>query len=96
MFRYGKALAKSFLAASVVLALAALAQADLITIQTVWVTNPTTVNSDGSAISGAGTNTSLGAVDYAYAMGKYEVTASQYAAFLNAKAASSDSVRRAF
>ena len=35
-------------------------------------------------------NTGYGAVDYAYQIGKYEVTAGQYTEFLNAVATTSD------
>jgi formylglycine-generating enzyme len=45
----------------------------------------------GNAGNAPDSRTGLGAVDYAYRIGTYEVTNSQYAAFLNAKASVGDS-----
>ncbi len=73
-----------FTAALAVVILAAPAGADVfhmpegfVSLETVWI---------GNSGNGADAN-GLGAVDYEYAIGKYEVTAGQYAEFLNAVAA---------
>lgn len=76
-------IAFAFAAALALLCLGGLAQAN-ITVDTVAVGNPgnaddTLVMSDGSS--------GYGSVGYAYNIGKYEVTAGQYCAFLNAVAA---------
>jgi len=62
------------LAAAMVLLAAGAVQATTITIDTVTVGNP----------GNAADDTGYGAVAYAYNIGKYEVTAGQYTAFLNA------------
>ena len=60
-----------------------------INIETVFVGNPGNAGepSGSSAPGGHGPAAIVGAVDYTYKMGKYEVTAGQYTAFLNAVAA---------
>jgi sulfatase modifying factor 1 len=69
---------ESLIVASAVASMAAVADAGAnITIQTV------TVGDVGNAADATG----YGAVNYQYSIGKYEVTNAQYAAFLNAKAA---------
>jgi formylglycine-generating enzyme required for sulfatase activity len=69
-----RAIATVLLAAGI-LAYAVVAQA-VVTIPTVWVTNPGNAND----------STGYGGVDYVYRMGKYEVTNSQYCEFLNNRA----------
>jgi sulfatase modifying factor 1 len=78
---------KSLLAVAVLAALTAAAQA--ITIETVPVGNPGNAGelSGASVPGGYGPDRVCGAVGYAYNIGKYEVTAGQYTAFLNAVAA---------
>ena len=78
---FGKALTRGLLAAAVV-ASAVAAQA-AVTIETVPVGN-TGNTADTAAHSG--NDAGQGAVPYAYNIGKYEVTAGQYTAFLNAVA----------
>ncbi len=64
----------------------AAASADVV-IETVTVGNPGNVG-ELSGTGGPNPDRVCGAVDYAYSMGKYEVTAGQYTEFLNAVAAS--------
>ena len=71
---FGKAFVRPLLTAAMV-SYAIVAQA-AVTIEVVPVGNP----------GNAADNTGYGGVDYAYNIGKYEVTAGQYAAFLNAVA----------
>ncbi len=78
MMRFGKAIATSFLVGSFVLIFAALAQAGPVAIDVVWVHD----------VGNTADTTTYGAVAYVYAIGKYEVTATQYTAFLNAVASS--------
>ncbi len=62
--------------------------AQAVTIETVPVGHPGNAGEwSGSIAGGYGGNRICGAVDYAYNIGKYEVTAGQYAEFLNAVAA---------
>jgi formylglycine-generating enzyme required for sulfatase activity len=57
-------------------------------IETVYVGNPGNPGElSGVGAGGSGLDVIVGGVDYAYRMGKYEITASQYAKFLNAIAA---------
>ena len=58
-----------------------------VTIDTVSVGDPGNVGEgSGESYGGYGPNRICGAVDYAYRIGKYEVTAGQYTEFLNAAA----------
>ncbi|MEI8376070.1 MAG: SUMF1/EgtB/PvdO family nonheme iron enzyme [Planctomycetota bacterium] len=82
---------RGFLAAALVASAVALAQADQITIATVPVGNAgNTGELSGTGAGGHGTDRICGAVSYNYSIGKTDVTNDQYAAFLTAKAASSD------
>lgn len=83
---FGKAIVRGLLAAAMVCC-AAVAQADvfnmgagLTSLEMVTVGNP----------GNAADDTGCGSVVHAYNIGKYEVTAGQYTAFLNAKATASD------
>jgi len=68
-------------------ACAVTASADVI-IDTVTVGNPGNAGEwSGESYGGYGPDRICGAVDYTYNIGKYEVTAGQYTAFLNAVAA---------
>jgi formylglycine-generating enzyme required for sulfatase activity len=59
-----------------------------VNIETVTVGNPGNVGElSGESAGGYGPDAILGGVDYGYNIGKYEVTAEQYTAFLNAVAA---------
>ena len=59
----------------------------LVDIQTVPVGNPGNSGEwSGQSYGGWGPDRVCGAVDYSYAIGKYEVTSGQYTAFLNAVA----------
>ncbi|MGD8451918.1 MAG: SUMF1/EgtB/PvdO family nonheme iron enzyme [Phycisphaerae bacterium] len=71
---------------AVLLVIASVAHA--VDIQTVTIGNPGNVGeiSGASAPGGYGPDRVCGAVDYVYAIGKYEVTAGQYTEFLNAVA----------
>ncbi len=61
--------------------------AQAVTIDTVPVGNPGNAGEgSGESYGGYGPDAIVGAVDYAYNIGKYEVTAGQYAEFLNAVA----------
>jgi len=72
--------------AAIVAALGSAAMA--VDIETVSVGNPGNAGElSGSGAGGYGPNRICGAVDYAYNIGKYEVTAGQYMEFLNAVAA---------
>ena len=72
-------------AAIALLCLGSLAQATII--QTVPVGNPGNVGElSGAGAGGYGPDRICGSVSYAYHIGKYEVTAGQYTAFLNAVA----------
>ncbi len=72
----------------VVVALCAVAQAEIV-METVTVGNPGNEGEwSGESYGGYGPDAFVGAVDYAYNTGKYEVTAGQYTQFLNAVAAS--------
>jgi len=72
--------------AAIVCLAVGMAQAD-ITIDTVRVGNANNTGElSGAGAGGYGTDRICGAVAYEYNIGKYEVTAGQYAAFLNAKA----------
>ena len=74
-------------AALALLSLGTAAQAN-IAIDTVAVGNPgNTGELSGAGAGGYGPDRICGAVDYTYNIGTYEVTAGQYTAFLNAKAA---------
>lgn len=76
-----------WLCASAVLCLAATAGA--VNIDMVTVGNPGNPGElSGYGAGGYGTNRICGAVDYTFQMGKFEVTATQYAEFLNAVARS--------
>ena len=73
--------------AAVVLACASGAQANVV-IDTVTIGNPRNAGEwSGQGTGGGGPDRICGAVDYAYNIGRYEVTAGQYTAFLNAVAA---------
>ncbi len=77
----------SLLAVVAVCACAVTASANVV-IDTVTVGNPgNTGELSGSGAGGYGPDRICGAVDYVYNIGKYEVTAGQYTAFLNAVAA---------
>ena len=77
----------TFLTGFILLVILATAAPALI-IETVSVGNPGNVGEwSGESYGGVGPDAIVGAVDYAYNIGKYEVTAGQYAAFLNAVAA---------
>jgi formylglycine-generating enzyme required for sulfatase activity len=77
---------KSLLAVAVLVAVAAAAQA--VTIDLVPVGNPGNAGElSGAGAGGYGPDRICGAVGYVYNIGKYEVTAAQYTAFLNAVAA---------
>ena len=79
----------SCLAALLVLALAGPAQA--VSIDTVTIGNPGNAGEwSGESYGGYGPDRICGAVDYVYHIGKYEVTNSQYAEFLNAVATVGD------
>lgn len=73
----------NLLAMKVICASAVFAQASVI-IDTVTIGNP---DNTGDARYPSGSGQSFGAVDHVYNIGKYEVTAGQYAEFLNAVAA---------
>lgn len=78
----------NFVVALAVCACAAGAQAQ-VTIETVTVGNPGNAGElSGAGAGGYGPDRICGAVDYVYRIGKFEVTAGQYTAFLNAVAAS--------
>ena len=77
-----RAIMKSLLAVAVLLAVAAAAQA-AITIDVVPVGNTDNI---ADTYTHSGNPAGQGAVSYPYNIGKYEVTAGQYAAFLNAVA----------
>jgi formylglycine-generating enzyme len=67
---------------------ASAARADLISLEFVTVGNPGNAGElSGYSAGGYGPDAIVGGVDYVYAIGKYEVTAGQYTAFLNAVAA---------
>jgi formylglycine-generating enzyme len=70
-----------------ILSLAASIAAQAITIDTVTVGNPG--NAPDTAVMNDGT-TGYGEVDYTYKIGKFEITAGQYVAFLNAVAKTAD------
>ena len=73
--------------AAVVLVCAVGAQAG-VTIETVLVGNPgNTGELSGAGAGGSGPDRVCGAVNYVYRIGKFEITAGQYTAFLNAVAA---------
>ena len=75
----------SMILAGAVVAFAVVAQAAPITIATVPVGNPGNAGEwSGESYGGFGPNRICGAVGYTYNIGKYEVTAGQYTAFLNA------------
>ncbi len=77
----------SLLAVVAVCACGVAASADVM-IDTVTVGNPGNAGElSGNGAGGSGTDRICGAVDYTYNIGKYEVTAGQYTAFLNAVAA---------
>ena len=78
----------SMILAGAVVAFAVVAQAAPITIPTVPVGNTGNTGelSGASAPGGYGSDAICGAVNYLYQIGKYEVTAGQYTAFLNAVA----------
>ena len=68
------------------LALTGVAQADVV-METAFVGNPGNAGEwSGESYGGYGPDRICGAVDYAYNIGKYEVTAGQYTEFLNAVA----------
>lgn len=77
------------MAALVLLCLCGIAQAN-ITIETVAVGDPGNTGelSGPGAVGGWGSDRICGSVAYTYNIGKYEITAAQYTAFLNAKAKS--------
>ena len=76
------------LIAAVCAVLAFTAAAQATTIDTVAVGNAGNAGEgSGASYGGAGEDAICGAVDYAYNIGKYEVTAGQYCEFLNAVAA---------
>ncbi len=85
----GDSLMKRFLTAFVVLILLGVfaATTQAVTIETVPVGNlGNTGELSGLSAGGHGPDAIVGAVDYAYNIGKYEVTAGQYCEFLNAVA----------
>jgi formylglycine-generating enzyme len=90
---FGKAIVRGLVAAAVVCCAVA-AQADvfnmgtgLTSLEMVPVGDPGNVGEwSGGSYGGYGPNRICGAVDYSYSIGKYEVTAGQYAEFLNAVA----------
>src|SRR5262245_33655489 len=80
--------------AAAVAACASGARAQGVTIETVHVGNPGNIAElSGQSVfmygnaTGTGVDRACGAVTYPYEMGRYEVTAAQYVAFLNAVAA---------
>ncbi len=80
---FGKAIVRGLLAVAVV-CYAVVAQA-AVTIETVHIGDPDNAGEwSGASYDGYGPNRICGAVGYAYDIGKYEVTAGQYTAFLNA------------
>jgi len=82
---------KHVLAVAVIMPfLATTIQAELV-METVVVGNPGNAGElSGAGAGGMGQDCICGAVDYVYRMGKFEVTAGQYAQFLNAVAATTD------
>jgi len=82
---------KHFLAAALIIhSLAATLEAELV-METVVVGNPGNAGElSGEGAGGSGEDRICGAVDYIYRIGKFEVTAGQYAQFLNAMAATTD------
>jgi len=79
-----KAVTRAVVAAMVCLSLVPAAAAE-ITIETVSVGNPGNAGDwSGESYGGYGPDRICGAVAYTYNIGKYEVTAGQYTAFLNA------------
>ena len=85
---FGKHLFRSLATLAALMALMNAAQA--VTIETVPVGNlGNTGQWSGESYGGWGPNRVCGAVDYAYHVGKYEVTAGQYCEFLNAVAPTS-------
>ena len=77
---------RSLLVVVSICACAVTASAEVV-IDTVTVGNPgNTGELSGSGAGGYGPDRICGAVDYTYKIGKYEVTAGQYTAFLNAAA----------
>ena len=81
-----RGVARAAVVAAMVLLAAGTVQAD-ITIETVPVGNTgNTGEGSGDSYGGYGLDRICGAVDYDYNIGKYEVTAGQYTAFLNAVA----------
>ncbi|MGA2035440.1 MAG: SUMF1/EgtB/PvdO family nonheme iron enzyme [Thermoguttaceae bacterium] len=83
---FDKTIAQGWLAAALV-ASAMSAQASTITIDMVTVGDP---GNAADTAANSGNPAGQGVVAYTYQIGKYDVTNNQYAAFLNAKAASSD------
>jgi hypothetical protein len=82
----GVAMAALVVAAAIMLLAAGVGQA-AITIETVPVGDPGNAGEvSGAGAGGFGSSRICGAVAYAYNIGKYEVTAGQYTAFLNAVA----------